>query len=197
MFYKDDNLAVFIDGANLYAASRALGFEIDFKLMRNEFSRRGRLQRISYYTALLETEEFNPVKPLIDWLSYNGYSVVTKSAREFFDPLGRRKIKGSIDLELAIDALDIAPKLNHLVLFSGDGDFKPLVMALQRHGVRVSVVSTIRTNPVLISDDLRRIADNFIELEDLREVIAKPERVRESRDAAESALEAETEGSKA
>lgn len=197
MFYKDDNLAVFIDGSNLYAASRALGFEIDFKLMRNEFSRRGRLQRISYYTALLETEEFNPVKPLIDWLSYNGYSVVTKSAREFFDPLGRRKIKGSIDLELAIDALDIAPKLNHLVLFSGDGDFKPLVMALQRHGVRVSVVSTIRTNPVLISDDLRRIADNFIELEDLREVIAKPERVRESRDAAESALEAETEGSKA
>lgn len=197
MFYKDDNLAVFIDGSNLYAACRALGFEIDFKLMRNEFSRRGRLQRISYYTAVLETEEFNPVKPLIDWLSYNGYSVVTKSAREFFDPLGRRKIKGSIDLELAIDALDIAPKLNHLVLFSGDGDFKPLVMALQRHGVRVSVVSTIRTNPALISDDLRRIADNFIELEDLREVIAKPERVRESRDAGESALEVATEGSKA
>ena len=197
MFYKDDNLAGFIDGSNLYAACRALGFEIDFKLMRNEFSRRGRLQRISYYTAVLETEEFNPVKPLIDWLSYNGYSVVTKSAREFFDPLGRRKIKGSIDLELAIDALDIAPKLNHLVLFSGDGDFKPLVMALQRHGVRASVVSTIRTNPALISDDLRRIADNFIELEDLREVIAKPERVRESRDAGESALEVATEGSKA
>jgi len=194
MFYKDDNLAVFIDGSNLYSASRALGFEIDYKLMRNEFSRRGRLQRISYYTAVVETEEFNPLKPLIDWLSYNGYSVVTKPAREFFDPMGRRKVKGSIELEIAVDALDLAQKLDHLVLFSGDGDFKPLVLALQRHGVRVSVVSTIRTNPVLIADELRRVADNFIELDELREAIAKPERIHESHDPSESSREPESEG---
>jgi len=176
MFYKDDRLALFIDGSNLYAAAKALGFDIDYKLLRAEFMRRGKLLRAFYYTALLENEEYSPIRPLVDWLNYNGFAMVTKPAREYIDSHGRRKVKGNMDIELAIDALDLAPYVDHIVLFSGDGDFKPLVKSLQRKGVRVSVASTIRSQPPMISDELRRQADNFIELDDLREVIGRPPR---------------------
>ena len=176
MFYKDDRLALFIDGSNLYAAAKALGFDIDYKLLRTEFMRRGKLLRAFYYTALLENEEYSPIRPLVDWLNYNGFAMVTKPAREYIDSNGRRKVKGNMDIELAIDALDLAPHVDHIVLFSGDGDFKPLVKSLQRKGVRVSVASTIRSQPPMISDELRRQADNFIELDDLREVIGRPPR---------------------
>ncbi len=176
MFYRDEKLALFIDGANLYSAARALGFDIDYKLLRNEFMRRGKLLRAFYYTCLLESDEYSPLRPLVDWLHYNGFTVITKPAKEYTDSTGRRKIKGNIDIELAIDALDIAEHVDHIVLFSGDGDFRPLVEALQKKGVRVSVVSTIRSQPPMISDDLRRQADNFIELDDLREIIGRPPR---------------------
>lgn len=176
MFYKDDRLALFIDGSNLYAAAKALGFDIDYKLLRAEFQRRGKLLRAYYYTALLETEEYSPIRPLVDWLNYNGYSTVTKSAKEYTDAMGRRKVKGNMDIELTVDAMELAPRLDHAVLFSGDGDFRPLVESLQRQGVRVSVVSTTRSQPPMIADDLRRQADNFIELDALREVIGRPPR---------------------
>jgi uncharacterized LabA/DUF88 family protein len=183
MFYKDDRLALFIDGSNLYAAGKALGFDIDYKLLRNEFMRRGKLLRAFYYTALLENDEYSPIRPLVDWLHYNGYSMVTKPAKEYTDSQGRRKVKGNMDIELAVDAMELAPRVDHIVLFSGDGDFKPLVESLQRQGVRVSVVSTIRSQPPMISDELRRQADNFIELDDLKEVIGRPP--REPRDYSE------------
>ncbi len=176
MFYRDERLALFIDGTSLYAAARALGFDIDYKLLRQEFMRRGKLVRAFYYTALVESEEYSPIRPLIDWLNYNGYTLVTKPAREYVDSLGRRKVKGNMDIELAVDAMELAPRLDHIVLFSGDGDFRPLVASLQRQGVRVSVVSTIRAAPPLIADELRRQADNFIELDELREVIGRPPR---------------------
>lgn len=176
MFYKDDRLALFIDGSNLYAASRALGFDIDYKLLRQEFMRRGKLLRAFYYTALLETEEYSPIRPLVDWLHYNGFAVVTKAAKEYIDSQGRRKVKGNMDIELTVDAMEIAPHIDHFVLFSGDGDYRRLIESLQRKGVRVSVVSTIRTQPPMIADDLRRQADNFIELDELREVIGRPTR---------------------
>lgn len=176
MFYKDDRLAIFIDGANLYATAKALGFDIDYKLLRQEFDRRGKLMRAYYYTALLEGEEYSPIRPLVDWLHYNGFRVVSKPAREYTDASGRRKIKGNMDIELAVDALELAPRLDHVVIFSGDGDFRPLVESLQRQGVRVSVVSTIRSQPPMISDDLRRQADNFIELDALRDIIGRPQR---------------------
>ena len=176
MFYKDDRLALFIDGSNLYAASKALGFDIDYKLLRQEFERRGKLIRAYYYTALLDGEEYSPIRPLVDWLQYNGYALVTKAAKEYTDTMGRRKIKGNMDIELCIDAMELAPRMDHAVIFSGDGDFRPLVDALQRCGVRVSVVSTIRTQPPMIADELRRQADNFIELDALREVIGRPPR---------------------
>ena len=176
MFYKDERLALFIDGSNLYAAAKSLGFDIDYKLLRTEFMRRGKLLRAFYYTALLDNEEYSPIRPLVDWLNYNGFTMITKAAKEFTDSQGRRKVKGNMDIELAVNAMELAPHVDHIVLFSGDGDFRPLVESLQRQGVRVSVVSTVRSQPPMIADELRRQADNFIELEGLRDVVGRPVR---------------------
>ena len=176
MFYRDERLALFIDGSNLYAAAKSLGFDIDYKLLRSEFVRRGKLVRAFYYTALLEDQEYSPIRPLVDWLDYNGFTMVTKPAKEFIDSMGRRKVKGNMDIELAVDAMEMADRIDHMVLFSGDGDFRPLVEGIQRKGVRVSVVSTIRSQPPMIADELRRQADNFIELEELKDVIGRPPR---------------------
>jgi uncharacterized LabA/DUF88 family protein len=176
MFYKDERLALFIDGSNLYAAAKALGFDIDYKLLRMEFMRRGKLLRAFYYTALLENDDYSPIRPLVDWLHYNGFTMRTKPAKEYTDSQGRRKVKGNMDIELCVDAMELAARVDHVVLFSGDGDFRPLVESLQRQGVRVSVVSTIRSQPPMIADELRRQADNFIELDELREVIGRPPR---------------------
>ena len=184
MFYKDDRLALFIDGSNLHAAAKSLGFDIDFKLLRAEFERRGKLLRAYYYTAILEHDEFSPLRPLMDWLTYNGFSVVTKPAKDFLDAQGRRKIKGNMDVELAVSAMELAPHLDHVVLFSGDGDFRPLVEALQRKGVRVSVVSTMRTQPSMIADELRRQADSYVELDALRDIIGRPRMDRDATDTA-------------
>lgn len=176
MFYRDERLALFIDGSNLYAAAKALSFDIDYKLLRAEFMRRGKLVRAFYYTALLESEDYSPIRPLVDWLNYNGFTMMTKPAKEYTDSMGRRKVKGNMDIELAVDMMEMAAHVDHVVLFSGDGDFRPLVEAVQRKGVRVSVVSTIRSQPPMIADELRRQADNFIELDELREVIGRPPR---------------------
>ena len=176
MFYKDERLALSIDGSNLYAAAKSLGFDIDYKLLRTEFMRRGKLLRAFYYTALLDNEEYSPIRPLVDWLNYNGFTMITKAAKEFTDSQGRRKVKGNMDIELTVNAMELAPHVDHIVLFSGDGDFRPLVESLQRQGVRVSVVSTVRSQPPMIADELRRQADNFIELEGLRDVVGRPVR---------------------
>lgn len=174
MFYKDERLALFIDGSSLYAASKALDFDIDYKLLRGEFVRRGKFLRAYYYTTLLVNDEYSPIKPLVDWLHYNGFTVATKPAKEYTDSMGRRKVKGNTDMELAVDAMALAPQVEHVVIFSGDGNFCPLVESLQRQGVRVSIVSTTRSQPPMISDELRRQADNFIELDELKEVIGRP-----------------------
>ena len=186
MFYRDERLALFIDGANLYAAAKALGFDIDYKLLRQEFVRRGKMLRAFYYTALLENDDYSPIRPLVDWLNYNGYTMVTKPAKEFIDSQGRRKVKGNMDIELAVNAMELAPHIDHMVIFSGDGDFRPLVESLQRQGVRVSVVSTIRSQPPMIADELRRQADNFIELEELKDVIGRPPREYEPHEPEEA-----------
>jgi uncharacterized LabA/DUF88 family protein len=138
--------------------------------------RRGNPPRAIPYTALLENEESSPIRPLVDWLNYNGFTMVTKPAKEYTDSMGRRKVKGNMDIELAVDAMELASRVDHIVLFSGDGDFRPLLESLQRQGVRVSVVSTIRSQPPMISDELRRQADNFIELDELKDVIGRPPR---------------------
>ena len=171
--YKTEKLGIFIDGSNLYAAARALGFDIDYKKLLDLFVSRGRLIRAYYYTALVEDQDYSPIRPLVDWLDYNGYTMVTKPTKEFTDTQGRRKIKGDMDIELAIDVMEMSPHLDHVVLFSGDGDFRRLVDAVQRKGVRVSVVSTVRTQPSMVADELRRQADCFIELQDLASEIAR------------------------
>jgi len=159
-----ERIALFIDGANLYATAKSLGFDIDYKRLLKEFQSKGKLIRAFYYTALVEDQEYSSIRPLIDWLDYNGYSVVTKPTKEFVDSLGRRKVKGNMDIELAVDAMEMAEHLDHIVLFSGDGDFRSLVEAVQRKGVRVSVVSTNTTQPAMVADELRRQADEFIDL---------------------------------
>lgn len=180
LIYPNERLALFIDGANLFAATRALGFDIDFKRLRELFASRGRLIRALYYTALLEDQDYSPLRPLVDWLEYNGYAIVTKPAKEFVDAAGRRKVKGNMDIELAIDVLELAPALDHVVLFSGDGDFRRLIEAVQRRGLRVTVVSSLKTQPPMVADELRRQADVFIELQDLMPLIARTHAPREA-----------------
>ncbi len=178
MMFEDveGRTALFIDGANLHATAKALGFEVDYKRLLQEFKDKGPLLRAFYYTAVVEDQEFNSIRPLVDWLDYNGYTVVTKPTKEFTDHTGRRKVKGNLDIELAVDAMEIAEHAEQIVLFSGDGDFRPLVEALQRRGVRVAVVSTISTQPSMIADELRRQADVFVDLITLKPLIARTER---------------------
>ena len=172
-FYPEEKLAVFIDGANLYAAAKSLNFDIDYKRLLNWIQGQSRLVRAFYYTALMEDQEYSPIRPLIDWLDYNGYTMVTKPAKEFTDHSGRRKVKGNMDIELAIDMMELADHVDHIMLFSGDGDFRRLLESVQRKGTRVTVVSTIRTQPPMVADELRRQADHFIDLSDLMEYIER------------------------
>ena len=173
MFDPREKIALFIDGANLYSTAKAIGFDIDYKRLLKEFQSTGYLLRAYYYTALIEDSEYSSIRPLIDWLDYNGYKVVTKPVKEFVDSSGRRKVKGNMDIELAVDAMEIVENVDHIVLFSGDGDFRSLVEALQRKGRKVSVVSTLQTQPPMIADDLRRQADHFIDLAALANKIGR------------------------
>lgn len=176
-----NRVGLFIDGANLYATAKALGFDIDYRRLLADFQKQGTLVRAYYYTATIEDQEYSSIRPLIDWLNYNGYTVVTKASKEFIDPSGRRKVKGSMDIELAVDAMELTEHIDQMVLFSGDGNFRSLVAAVQRRGVRVTVVSTIATQPPMIADDLRRQADAFIDLRVLQPGISRdpPERLPE------------------
>lgn len=174
IFYPQERLGLFIDGSNLYAAARALSFDIDYRQLFKVFAAKGRLIRAMYYTALTEDQEYSPIRPLVDWLDYNGYTMVTKPTKEFTDSVtGRRKVKGNMDIELAIDVMEMSAHLDHIVIFSGDGDFRRLVEAVQRKGVRTTVVSTMHSHPPMVADELRRQADNFIDLFDLQSEISR------------------------
>ena len=192
MFDEREKIALFIDGANLYATAKALGFDIDYRRLLKEFSAKGYLLMALYYTALAEDQEYSSIRPLIDWLDYNGYKVVTKPTKEFFDSTGRRKVKGSMDIELAVDAMELSEHVDHIVLFSGDGDFRSLVEAIQRKGRKVSVVSTLQTQPAMVADELRRQADHFIDLANLsgrisRDPNERPIRANDRTSAADEA----------
>jgi len=178
LIHPDERVAVFIDGANLYSAAKSLAFDMDYKKLIEEFRKHGRFIRATYYTALVEDQDFSPIRPLVDWLDYNGYTLVTKPAKEYTDANGRRRYKGDMDVELAVDMLQAASFVDHAFLFSGDGDFVAAIEAVQRKGMRVSVVSTIKSNPPMASDDIRRAADNFIDLTDLASLIGRPPRER-------------------
>src|SRR5580693_9219019 len=173
MSVSSNNIALFIDGANLYATAKALGFDLDYRRLLTEFQSRGALLRAFYYTAVIEDQEYSSIRPLIDWLDYNGYTVVTKATKEFIDASGRRKVKGNMDIELAVDAMELAEHIDQMILFSGDGDFRSLVEAVQRRGVRVTVISTIASQPPMIADELRRQADVFTDLVTLQPKVGR------------------------
>ncbi|MBI1326774.1 MAG: NYN domain-containing protein [Alphaproteobacteria bacterium] len=172
-FYPDEKVALFIDGANLYGAAKALEFDIDYRLLLRWVAERSHLVRAFYYTALLEDAEYSPLRPLVDWLDYNGFTMVTKAVREVGEGATRRKTKAHFDVDLTVDALELADQIDHAVIFSGDGDFSKLVAALQRKGVRVTAVGTIQSNPPMMSDELRRQADHFIDLANLARFIRR------------------------
>jgi uncharacterized LabA/DUF88 family protein len=181
--YPDERVGLFIDGANLYATAKSLQFDIDYRKLLHYFRSRARLLRANYYTALMDDAEYSPIRPLIDWLDYNGYRVITKPAKEFTDSLGRRKVKGNMDIELAVDVMQLADQLDHIVLFSGDGDFRSLVEAVQKRGRRVSVISTLVTRPPMVADELRRQADQFVDISELKPEIGRNPAERDGREA--------------
>jgi len=178
LIHPDERVALFIDGANLYSAVKGLTFDIDYRKLLDEFKSHGRFIRAYYYTAVVEDQDFSPIRPLVDWLDHNGYTLVTKPAKEYTDANGRRRYKGDMDVEITVDLLQAAGFADHAFLFSGDGDFLAAIEAVQRKGMRVSVISTIKSNPPMASDDIRRAADNFIDLADLANLIGRPPRER-------------------
>ena len=184
---SSNKIALFIDGANLHATAKTLGFDIDYKRLLKEFQSRGTLLRAFYYTAIIEDQEFSSIRPLIDWLDYNGYTVVTKATKEFIDASGRRKVKGNMDIELAVDAMELAEHVDQIVLFSGDGDFRSLVETVQRRGVHVTVVSSMFSQPPMIADELRRQADVFTDLIELKSKIGRDPSERPPREARQHA----------
>jgi uncharacterized LabA/DUF88 family protein len=164
-------IALFVDGSNAYATARQLEIQLDYKRLLVELSKRGYLLRAYYYSAVrpvigdpTSADNYSSIRPLLDWLQYNGYTLVSKDTKEFTNEGGIRKIKGNMDIEIAVDAMELASHIDHAFIVSGDGDFTSLVAALQRKGVRVSIISTLRTNPPMIADELRRQADEFIDL---------------------------------
>ena len=173
MTTSQSRIALFIDGANLYSTAKTIGFDIDYKRLLKEFQTRGELLRAFYYTAVVEDQEFSSIRPLVDWLDYNGFTVVTKATKEFVDSSGRRKVKGNMDIELAVDAMELAEHIDEMILFSGDGDFRSLVEAVQRRGVRVTVVSSVASHPPMAADELRRQADVFIDLITLQSKVGR------------------------
>ena len=172
-FHPDERFCVFIDGANLYQTAKSLGYDVDYRRLLEVFSSSGRLLRAYYYTALLDEQEYSPIRPLVDWLDYNGYTMVTKPLKEFSHGTGRRKFKGNMDVEITVDAMEVGETVDHIILMTGDGDFRRLIEALQRKGIKVSVISTIKTQPPMVADELRRQADFFVELADLTDYIAR------------------------
>ena len=173
-FYPTDKIALFIDGANLYGAAKNLNLDLDYKKLIDEFQKRGVLIRAYYYTAIVEDQDYSPIRPLVDWLDYNGFTVITKPAKEYTDANGRKRVRGGMEIEIAVDMMQMAEHADHLVLFSGDGNFRRLVEAIQAKGVRVTVVSTMKSQPPMASDDLRRQADTFVDLQDLASIIGLP-----------------------
>lgn len=172
---QSEKTAFFIDGANLYKAARNLGFDIDYKSLLAKSQDACQLVRASYYTAIQEDrdQDYSPLRPLVDWLDYNGYSMVTKATREFTDSQGRKRFKGSTDIELVTDLLMLAPRLDHVVVFSGNGDFRRAIEAVQQLGLRATIVSTVKSSPPMASDELRRQADGFYDLADLEKIIGR------------------------
>lgn len=168
-----DRIAAFIDGSNNFASVEALGFDINYDALRAWLDRRGALVRVYYFTAIRkDADGYATIQPLVDFLLYHGYTVIVKDTRSF-ESGGVIRTKGNMDIELAVKSLQISDHYDHAFIFSGDGDFRSLVEVLQDKGKRVTIVSSIATKPPMCADILRKQADAFIELNDLRPQIAR------------------------
>ncbi len=200
-FYPAERIAVLIDGKSLFDTARALDIDIDYRKLLSLFREDGHLIRALYYTTVYDDEDFSALRPLVDWLAYNGFTLVSKPVKAIVDSLGRRRVFGSMDVEMAVDAMRLAPSVDHIVLLTGDGNFRRLVASLQNKGKRVTVISTLRSQPVMVADDLRRQADHFVDLadlaDDIRRVAPAPRRdtarAPRKRVVRESAVHVETE----
>lgn len=155
--------ALLIDGANAYETQRVLGYQIDWQKTIKFF----KPQQALYFTALPEKDINKPnnLFKMIDHISYNGYVLVTKPVK-YFDNNGVTTPKGNMDVEMAVHTLKAARWANHIVLFTGDGDFRMAVEDVQSQGVKVTVVSSCITRPSMVADELRRQANEFIDLLD-------------------------------
>jgi uncharacterized LabA/DUF88 family protein len=171
--YPSSQIGLFIDGPNLRATSKALGFEVDFRRLLSQFEGLGSMRRAFYYTTISDDQATCSMRPLVDWLDYNGYTVITKTAKHYVDTDGRSRMRGNTNIELAVDAMTHARQFDEMVLFSGDGNFRSMIEAVQRQGVRVTVVSTISSQPPMLADELRRQADVFIDLATLRHKLGR------------------------
>ncbi len=180
-FYPSERLALFVDGANLHGTAKALGFDIDYRRLLAYFRSKAQLVRAYYCTAVVESQDYSSIRPLVDWLDYNGFTLLTKPAKEYTDAAGRRRTRGNVDIELTVDAVTLAARLDHVVLLSGDGSFRALIADLQLRGLRATVVSTVQTQPPMVADELRRQADQFIDLAELEGDIGRDPAARTPR----------------
>ena len=150
-----NKIALFIDGANLYATAKTLGFDIDYKRLLKEFQGRGTLLRAFYYTAIIEDQEYSSIRPLIDWLDYNGYTVVTKATKEFIDASELQ-----CDWQLRIDPDVPAPAPEQaMAVFR---IFQELLSNVGRHAqasaVRICIEASCETLCIEIADNGRGAA---------------------------------------
>lgn len=97
------------NGTNLYGAAKGLKFDIDYERLLELCARKRTLVRAFYYIAVAEDQEFSPLRTLVDWVDYNGFSVGTKPLKEFTDAQGRHRAKGNMDIELAINVMKVWP----------------------------------------------------------------------------------------
>lgn len=168
----NERVILFVDGREFSACQRALGFNVDFKLLLSVYRARARLIRAMYYTTMVVQDE-DSLRPLVDWLEYNGFRLFTKSLHEKVDREGRPYVRGNTRAEMAVDAVDMADHADHFVFFANDASFSHAAAVLQRRGKRVSVVSTMMTDPPLVADGLRRQVDHFIDLASLESLISR------------------------
>ena len=156
------NVAVFVDVANVFYAAKAAGVDIDYVTLLKTITANRDLIRAYAYTGL-DPENENQ-KAFHNFLDRNNYKVVSKDVRKY----GDGRFKANLDIELVVDLVRLAPKLDIAVVISGDGDFAPAIRAVQDMGVRVEVVS-FRANT---SSDLIDVADQFIEITSIAKVEA-------------------------
>jgi uncharacterized LabA/DUF88 family protein len=156
-------IAIFIDGASLFYAALQLQLEVDYSKLLNYLKGDRQLLRAYFYTGSDSGNDRQ--QGFLLWMRRNGYRVITKDLTTL--PDGSRK--ANLDIEIAIDMMTLAGYCDTIVLLSGTGDLTYAVNALSYRGVKIELVS-LRANT---NDQLINLADRFIDLADIRDLICK------------------------